>query len=68
MFQAYSGSEQVLGCALRGRRQNAVVATKFGFREGPSTPPYSAVEIDEAVTRSLRNLETNYIDILQVLP
>lgn len=65
--QGYAGSESVLGRALLGRRQDAVIATKFGFREGPSTPAYSPQEIDEAVTRSLQKLQTTYIDILQVV-
>lgn len=43
-----------------------MVATKYGFREGPGTPPYSAQDIDEAVTRSLQKMQTDYIDILQV--
>ncbi|CAL1531737.1 unnamed protein product [Lymnaea stagnalis] len=64
--EGYKNSEKVLGKALLGRRQDAVVATKFGFRDGITTPPYSAIEIDEAVTRSLQNLQTTYIDILQV--
>lgn len=64
--EGYAGSEEVLGKALKGRRDQAVVASKFGFREGPSTPPYSAQQIDEAITRSLRKLEMNQIDLLQV--
>jgi len=64
--EGYAGSEELLGYCLKGRRQDAVVATKYGFRNGPSTPPYSAAEIDDAVTRSLRKMETDYIDILQI--
>ncbi|XP_052797122.1 1-deoxyxylulose-5-phosphate synthase YajO-like isoform X2 [Mya arenaria] len=63
--EGYAGSEQVLGKCLQGRRQEAVIASKFGFREGPNTPPYTAVQIDEAVTRSLEKLQTTYIDLLQ---
>lgn len=66
LFQGYAGSEEVLGMCLEGRRQDAVIATKFGFREGPNTPPYSPQQIDEAVTRSLNKLKTNYVDLLQV--
>ena len=66
-MQGYAGSEQVLGRALQGRRQNVVIATKFGFREGPFTPPYSNVQIDEAVTRNLTKLQTSYVDLLQVM-
>ncbi|XP_005097453.1 1-deoxyxylulose-5-phosphate synthase YajO [Aplysia californica] len=64
--EGYAGSEAVLGKALLGRRQDAVVATKFGFREGPQTPPYSAQQIDEAITRSLQKLQTSYVDVLQI--
>ncbi|RUS89422.1 hypothetical protein EGW08_002795 [Elysia chlorotica] len=64
--EAYKNSEGVLGRALEGRRQDVVVATKFGFREGPFTPPYTAQQIDEAVTKSLTNLKTSYLDILQI--
>ena len=66
-MQGYAATEQVLGRALQGRRQNAVIATKFGFREGPFTPPYSTIQIDEAVTRSLTKLQTSYVDLLQVI-
>lgn len=64
--EGYSGSEEVLGYCLQGRRRDAVVATKYGFRNGINTPPYSAAEIDEAVTRALTKLQTDYIDILQI--
>ncbi|XP_021378790.1 uncharacterized protein LOC110466562 [Mizuhopecten yessoensis] len=64
--EGYAGSEEVLGKALKGKRDQAVVATKFGFRDGPSTPPYSPEQIDEAITKSLRKLEMSYVDLLQV--
>ncbi|XP_045167959.2 1-deoxyxylulose-5-phosphate synthase YajO-like [Mercenaria mercenaria] len=63
--EGYAGSEEVLGKCLQGRRQDAVIASKFGFREGPFTPAYSAVQIDESITKGLRKLQTNYIDLLQ---
>ncbi|MDE2197140.1 MAG: aldo/keto reductase [Gammaproteobacteria bacterium] len=60
-------NEELLGRALRGRRAQAVLATKFGFRiEGgkpvgtDSRPPH----IREAVEASLRRLGTGYIDLL----
>jgi aryl-alcohol dehydrogenase-like predicted oxidoreductase len=31
------------------------------------TLPYSTVQIDEAVTRSLTKLQTSYVDLLQVM-
>ncbi|XP_041366608.1 1-deoxyxylulose-5-phosphate synthase YajO-like [Gigantopelta aegis] len=64
--QGYAGSEEVLGECLQGRRQNAVIATKYGFREGVGTPPYSALDIQEAIETALKKLKTTYIDILQI--
>ena len=66
-LKGYGGSEEVLGKCLQGRRKDAVVASKFGFRDGVNTPPYTAVQIDEAITRCLRKLETDYLDIMQVI-
>ncbi|XP_052246965.1 1-deoxyxylulose-5-phosphate synthase YajO-like [Dreissena polymorpha] len=63
--EGYAGSEEILGRCLLGRRQDAIIATKFGFRDGIGTPAYSAVQIDEAITKSLRKLQTDYIDLLQ---
>ncbi|XP_059175411.1 1-deoxyxylulose-5-phosphate synthase YajO-like [Physella acuta] len=64
--EGYSNSEKVLGRALLGRRQDAVISTKYGFRQGADTPPYSAQEIDDAITKALQNLQTTYIDIIQM--
>lgn len=64
--EAYPRSEGVLGKCLQGRRQNAIVATKFGFRGGQLCDPYTVEEIDAAITGSLQNLQTNYIDIYQI--
>jgi aryl-alcohol dehydrogenase-like predicted oxidoreductase len=60
-------NEQLVGRALKGRRESVVVATKFGFRmEGgkiagtDSRPEH----IREAVEGSLKRLDTDYIDLL----
>ena len=60
-------NEELLGRALRGRRDGAVVATKFGFRiEGgkmvglDSRPGH----VREAVDGSLRRLGTDRVDLL----
>lgn len=61
-------NETLLGKALRGRRAQAVVATKFGFdidandrTVGVNSRPD---HIRHAVEGSLRRLETDYIDLL----
>jgi aryl-alcohol dehydrogenase-like predicted oxidoreductase len=62
-------NEELLGRALRGRRDQVVLATKFGFRfadgkqagaERDSRPEH----IREAVEGSLRRLGTDHIDLL----
>jgi aryl-alcohol dehydrogenase-like predicted oxidoreductase len=62
-------NEELLGRALKGRRDQVVIATKFGFRveggkqvgaERASRPEH----IREAVEGSLRRLGTDYIDLL----
>ncbi|KAJ8314171.1 hypothetical protein KUTeg_008732 [Tegillarca granosa] len=56
--EGYAGSEEILGECLKNReRSSYVVASKFGFREGPGTPPYSPVQIEEAITKSLNKLK-----------
>jgi aryl-alcohol dehydrogenase-like predicted oxidoreductase len=67
----YSGgvSEEIVGAAIRGRRDDVVLATKVGF---PS-PGRGAFErggsprwIKAAVEASLRRLGTEYIDLYQL--
>ena len=61
-------AEEYLGRALRGRRNNALIATKFGVT--PPTRPElggaSARWIATAVEDSLRRLETDRIDLYQL--
>jgi len=58
-------NEELLGQALKGRRDEVVLATKFGFRieNGPgldSRPEH----IRQVVEDSLRRLQTDHIDLL----
>jgi aryl-alcohol dehydrogenase-like predicted oxidoreductase len=60
-------NEELLGRALEGRRDQAVIATKFGFRieGGKVTGLDSRPEhIREVVNASLRRLRTDRIDLL----
>ena len=60
--------ERTLGEALRGRRQEAVIATKFGVRvEGGRTfHDGSPAWIRPALDASLRRLGTDYVDLYQI--
>lgn len=53
-------SEEVLGKALKGKRNKAVIATKV------SRANLSADDIVNACERSLKRLETDYIDLYQL--
>ncbi|MFC4101400.1 aldo/keto reductase [Paenibacillus xanthanilyticus] len=65
-------SEIILGQALKGRRSEVVIATKFGYTNNPAarevylrhdvTPEY----IRKACEHSLRRLGTDYIDLYQI--
>ncbi len=60
-------SEQFLGAALKGRRADVVLATKFGMpTEEPSGHGGSRRHIMQAVEGSLRRLGTDYIDLYQM--
>ncbi|MCM6761669.1 aldo/keto reductase [Rathayibacter sp. ZW T2_19] len=60
-------SEELVGRALRGRRDGVVVATKFGLVShsggGPGTIDSSAANVRAAVEGSLRRLGTDRIDL-----
>jgi aryl-alcohol dehydrogenase-like predicted oxidoreductase len=67
---AYSGgvSEEIVGKALAGaRRENVVLATKFGlgFGQDPNQRGMSRRWITQAVENSLRRLGTDWIDLYQ---
>lgn len=59
-------SEQVVGRGIKKNRDSWVVATKFvnSHTKGPNLGGYSRKWIYQTVENSLRNLGTDYIDIL----
>ena len=61
-------SEEYLGEALKGRRQDVIIATKFSspMGEGPLRRGTSRRYVFEAVEGSLRRLGTDYIDVYQI--
>jgi len=61
-------SEKILGEALKGRRQKAIIATKFGVRREAGKTFYdnSIGWIKQAAERSLFRLGTDYIDLYQM--
>jgi aryl-alcohol dehydrogenase-like predicted oxidoreductase len=64
----YGSSEEVIGKAVAGRRDQVVIATKFGIvrpltAEGPPIINGRPEYVRERAERSLRHLGTDYIDL-----
>ena len=61
------GSEEILGRALKGKRRDVIIASKFSspMGEGPHWSGGSRRYIHDAVDASLRRLGTDYIDVYQ---
>ena len=66
IYGGRGGSEESLGLALRGRRERALVATKFGMdmQDGEKARG-SRRYIRRSVEGSLRRLQTDWIDLYQ---
>lgn len=58
-------SEAILGKALKGKRNESIIATKSTFQmgEGPNDKGSSRFHIIKACEDSLKRLETDYIDL-----
>jgi len=59
-------SEEYLGRALRGRRRDAIIATKFGNASTMQQRGASRRAVIDAAEASLRRLHVDYIDLYQV--
>src|SRR3984885_11344156 len=58
-------AETRLGAALAGRRERVILATKCG-RYGVAEFDFSAKRVIASIDKSLRRLQTDYIDLFQV--
>ena len=68
---AYSGgeSEEIVGQALKGRRDHVVLATKAGLPMGPDDPNRQGASprwLVRALEDSLRRLQTDHVDLFQI--
>ncbi len=63
--EGYGNAEKVLGETMKPFRDDVLIATKVGIRDGIK-PNLSQDYIWEACNRSLQNLQTDYIDLYQV--
>jgi 1-deoxyxylulose-5-phosphate synthase len=61
-------SEQIVGRALKGRRDEVVLATKVGLPtgEGPGDRGLGRKHVKRNIKRSLANLQTDRVDLYQI--
>ena len=61
-------SEEILGAAIKGRRDRVLISTKTGLPmgDGPLDAGTSRYRLVAAVNAALRRLGTDYIDLLQL--
>jgi aryl-alcohol dehydrogenase-like predicted oxidoreductase len=61
-------SEEILGAAIKGRRDQVLVSTKLGLPmgDGPSDAGTSRPRIIQSCELALRRMQTDYIDLLQL--
>jgi len=61
-------AEEILGEAIKGRRDQVILSTKATFRNGagPNDVGSSRFNITRSVERALKRLQTDYIDLFQL--
>jgi aryl-alcohol dehydrogenase-like predicted oxidoreductase len=66
----YSGgvSEEILGAAIKGRRDKVLISTKYTFRsgEGANDVGSSRFHITQATDAALKRLGTDHLDLVQL--
>jgi len=64
--ECYEGSEESIGNAISKRRAEFFLFTKCGHPRGIGSKDWSANSILESIERSLRRLQTDRIDLIQL--
>jgi aryl-alcohol dehydrogenase-like predicted oxidoreductase len=65
---SFGAAEEILGQAIRGKRDRLLISTKATFRsgDGPNDVGSSRIHLTRAVEGSLRRLGTDVIDVFQL--
>src|SRR5258708_13396992 len=61
-------AEEILGAAIKGKRDRIIISTKATFRsgDGPNDVGSSRYHLINASEKALKRLRTDYIDIFQL--
>ena len=62
----YASTEELIGSAVSHRRDEFFLASKCGHAVDTEGEPWTSEVIAESIDRSLRRLNTDYLDILQL--
>ena len=62
----YGKSEELIGKTFKHRRGKVVIGTKVGFLEHHTPQDFSRKNIIATLQKSLKNMETDYIDLYQL--
>lgn len=63
---AYFTSEELIGNALKGRRNDVVLISKCGTLDGFTRSDWSKTGILDTIVESLRRLRTDHLDVVQL--
>jgi len=65
---SHGASEEILGTAIKGRRQDVILSTKISLRcgDGPNDVGSSRFHLIRGTEEAIRRLGTDYIDLLQL--
>lgn len=63
---AYLNSEKMIGEAIAHRRKEIILMTKCGALDGFTRFDWSKKGVQETITQSLRNLRTDYLDVVHL--
>ncbi len=65
-FYGHGHSETLIGKTFKDARDKIVIATKVGLIKGDGTTDFSLAHIKSSLEKSLRRLQTDYIDVYQL--
>src|SRR6478609_831127 len=64
--ECYAGSEELIGKTVADRRSDYFLFTKCGHPRGVGSEDWSAGSLLESIERSLRRLQTEQVDLIQL--
>ena len=62
----FGHSEILIGSTFKKKRNNIIIATKVGYKDFKGSSDFSKRFINNSVNKSLKRLQTDYIDLLQL--